>query len=298
MIFNMKNYNVLILVMLLISLVSCEKKDMEYNAAEKYLTVYSLSTDFMLSKYLQSLDMALKLDEYLNAGEEDKVSIEDLYFPYLKIREVASGINIRDLNAKVISSFSGVENTLSLEGVSWSVKNFTADSKTRRIDMNIKCLGENEYEIEAYGNNHTGKYYSDKTLYLKSLKIKVRVSKLDSDYAITGFDRLYIINGNLKFTEYQYFDPQYFEGTSSDQIDIMFNIEEDLYAYRYNTYNYDTWGGIAYYDGKIHTLLNTGSAYNNKAYNASIELSGTPANAFITIIAQGDTFNSEIFNIN
>lgn len=130
-----------ILLLTLSLLTSCKVRDnTPYNKrTELGLVIYSVTTDKVLSPHLSALDNALKIDEFIKlATQSEKNIFEDRFFPKYKIR--FSGDTCKLLPGFATIVMDG--NSLKSVGAKWRC------SVGELTDIEIKCIGENKWEIK------------------------------------------------------------------------------------------------------------------------------------------------------
>jgi len=113
-----------------------------------------------LKKYLQLLNYAQIIDRYAQASDEERIMIEDSYFPQYKIRSRENGWELRSGNTPVMQFECG--GSLTAQGSEWRILS-SLDIDTRENGIVITSAGENVYslavtEATTYSSVETGEF--------------------------------------------------------------------------------------------------------------------------------------------
>ncbi len=97
-----------------------------------------------LKKYLQLLSYAQIIERYAQASDEERIMIEDSYFPQYKIRPAENGWELRSGNTPVIRFDCG--GSLTAQGSEWRIFS-SLDIDTREKGVVITSAGDNVYSL-------------------------------------------------------------------------------------------------------------------------------------------------------
>ncbi len=272
---------IFLFLIIVLSQTSCVSFTEEENNADAQaaLVMYSIVTDYGMSKYVQGLDLALKVNEYIEAQGEERYDIEDLYFPNSKIRSTSDGdYAVLDQGEKYVAQIIRKnDKSLTQSGAVWNLVIYPLN--TVKVEFEIQNVGSGKYRLYAERNNHLE---GEKELLIKDLDLEVEVEQLDEQYIqVDGFNYKYVI------TEESSAEVRAIDGSFATK----FEIKQELHAHRHTSYSYAYWGGIGYYDGLIYLDVAT---MTGRPIRADIHIEGEPLDVVINVEAGNQKLTATI----
>ncbi len=278
-----KIYRIIIALVLFASLESCislsnRSENPPVNYLEGYLSYYATATDFVLSKYLQNLDIVLKANEYIH--EEDfaeRELIEHKYFLNNKVRyysEDQEFIMNRGYESELLVKINTFGTDIRTEGSIWNVTYNTEDNES--IKMTIQSLGGGNYKLSALANYHT------EYIYVVEMELDINVTTADTYYQpshpfmykIDELSSIYTQTGS--------------EDLAYSKIQVGLELVEPVSALAFPTGKFENFGNFIYYDGGIDFSLDGGGYYDFIDDDFVASLQGTPEDPILVISSNGD----------
>ncbi len=233
----------------------------------KALLLYGYTTDLVMSPMLDALDIALKLQEYIDAGagtEAQRDSIEDLYFYDYKIR--------RDGDKYSIINFANVytdgHGDINVPGAKWRVQ-----LEENEYVINISCSAPGEWSLGTESELFIRALSWDRN---KTLSVS---RKYDGDIPMRfAGEFIYLVKGSGHYTQNDY-------DSGMAVTDVRFDIVSPLHVYllAHAGDKSPGIGSFCYYSGEMQMDFSIG---RKNGYSGSVKvcISGSPSDRVIDFV--------------
>lgn len=250
--------SILLSVLLAVScLVNSGRSPYPTGTDTKPLLLYGYTTDLVISPMLDALDVALKLQEYMDAETEEKRdSIEDRYFYDYKIRKYGDRYSIINFATVNINGNEDID----VPGAMWQVQ-----LEDNEYIIDVSCTAPGEWSLgTGSGFCNALSWDSNRTLTVSR--------KYDGDVPLTfSGEFIYLVRGSGHYSQSD-------QGTGETVTDVTFDIVSPLHAYLLAHAGDKSYvcGSFYYYSGEINLDFTIGS---DGEYNGSVKvcITGSPA---------------------
>lgn len=265
----MKKILLFIAVIALLASCTVTQGEEPVKVTQKGLLIYAITSDEVISQYILGLDNALKVNELVNASEEKRDSLEDLYFYDCIIREVGDTCRLRSYADIVMD-----EHSITDAGAHWQYL-------CQNMKMDIYNAGENTYTIKTSDTQQPGvMIHSSAELSVTVTPLKESEKEYNSvyEYSVTGSGS-YIESIDEYYSYSQGASIRLYNQTNTVKYSITSPLGLSLYPFCYYPYPgaIGYLGLFLYYTGGIHMTL-SGTAIKTQEEIIEAKLSYNYAN--------------------
>lgn len=276
---EMKTYRLLsIFIILSVTLSSCSKSCPGGFKTQDAFPVYDATVNYVISPYMQSLERAVLINEYISLKEEEKEAFEDKYFSTLKLRFRGDSCILLS-NGVAHSYYIGVDKDLNASGTLWKIEYFSAInySNTVLVKMDLTSLGNNQYSIYAEDNSTFSS--NTKNLSVETMNLTVTLSDDEIVSSLTGYN--YSFYGAGSYIERRSIS------TNVNSVKVGFSVSEDkgINSFIYSGTNVGALFRL--FGGTLNMKVESISGYEPINDEINVIHTSLPENPFLTFEFRG-----------